>query len=484
MNRSLYTKLVLIILLIIVCLMSVAGLFLVREVRNFYLEDFYQQMQTVFSGGELAADLRGAASGEDAAVRMAEILRIYSGQLGIDSGERDYYVLSGASGSFLTGSSPVNDQLEVTPNILTALTGREGYAYDSGADYMDVALPIRGEDETDAGYIVYIRDNKAGVQALSSQLLRIILEALLIGLLIAVLLGLLLAKTVVAPIQSLTRAAERMAEGDFANKPENPATDEIGTFTRTFNNMAGQLEKSIDDMRRSEQTRREFVANVSHELRTPITSVRSYAETLVDSDDLDPETRKAFLGVILNESDRMTKIVQDLLTLSRFDAGNFSFSFDHFSFVQSVEGVYKAVQMEAQKQGYDFRLELEPEIPEIRGDKARIEQVLLNMVTNAMKYTQAGGRIVIAAGVREDKVWCSVQDNGIGIPEKDVERVFERFYRVDKARSRESGGTGLGLSIAREIVTRHDGEICLKSKLGEGTVITMTLPVGGPSDAG
>lgn len=482
MNRSLYTKLVLIILLIIVCLMSVAGLFLVREVRNFYLEEFYQQMQAVFSSGELAADLRGAAVGEDAAVRMAEILRVYSGQLGIDSGERDYYVLSGMSGAFLTGSSPVSDQLEITPNILTALTGQEGYAYDSAADYMDVALPIHEQDGD--GYIVYIRDNKAEVQALSGQLLRIILEALLVGLVIAVLLGLLLAKTMVAPIQSLTRAAERMAEGDFANKPENPATDEIGVFTRTFNNMAGQLEKSIDDMRRSEETRREFVANVSHELRTPITSVRSYAETLVDSDDLDSETRRAFLGVILNESDRMAKIVQDLLTLSRFDAGNFSFSFAQFSFAQSVEDVYNAVRMEAQKQSYDFRLVLEPAIPDIRGDKARIEQVLLNMVTNAMKYTHAGGKIVVSAGARENKVWCSVRDNGIGIPEKDVERVFERFYRVDKARSRESGGTGLGLSIAREIVTRHDGEIHLESKLGEGTVITMALPVGGPVDAG
>ena len=483
MNRSLYTKLVLMILLVIISLMTVVGLFLIREIRNFYLEEFYQQMQTVFSSSELADGLRTAADGEDPARQMADILLAYSGQLGIDSGERNYYILSGETGVCLAGSSAVTGPLEATPNILTALAGENGYAYDSSASYMDVALPVAGEGGENR-FIVYIRDNKASVQALTSQLLRIILEALMVGLVIAVALGLILAKTLVSPIQSLTRAAERMAEGDFAGKPENPATDEIGILTRTFSDMAGQLEKSIDDMRRSEENRKEFVANVSHELRTPITSVRSYAETLVEAgEELDGATREEFLGVILRESDRMTKIVQDLLTLSRFDAGSFGFSFEQFSFAQSVEDVYNAVRMEAQKQGHDFCLALQEGIPEIRGDKARIEQVLLNMVTNAMKYTPSGGRISVTAGYEGERVWCTVRDNGIGIPDKDVEHVFERFYRVDKARSRESGGTGLGLSIAKEIVTRHNGEIRLRSQLGIGTEITVELPVGGPADA-
>ena len=345
---------------------------------------------------------------------------------------------------------------------------------------MDLALPVGGGDE---GYIIYIIDNRETIRSLNEALLRIIAEALAVGLVISVFLSLLLAKTMIAPIQELTHAAEKVASGDFTDKVANDSKDEIGVLTRTFNNMAGQLENTLDDLKRSEQMRREFVANVSHELRTPITGVKSYAETLAHDPDIPAETRERFLNVILNESDRMTKIVQDLLTLSRFDAGSFTFSFDEFSFETSVRDVYNAVRMEALAHRHEFTLECESGIPRIRGDKARVEQVLMNMVSNAIKYTKDGGRIAMKAGVRGGEVWCSVKDNGIGIPKEDVQKVFDRFYRVDKARSRESGGTGLGLSIAQEIVVRHGGRIDLKSRLGHGSTITVWLPVEGPKDA-
>ena len=194
------------------------------------------------------------------------------------------------------------------------------------------------------------------------------------------------------------------------------------------------------------------------------------------------DTRQRFLEVILNESDRMTKIVQDLLTLSRFDAGSIEFSFDEFSFEKSVRDVYNAMAMEAQAHGHNFVLELEPNMPRIRGDRQRVEQVLINMVSNAVKYTKDGGQISVSAGAKKGEVWCTVRDNGIGIPSEDTGKVFDRFYRVDKARSRESGGTGLGLSIAQEIVVRHGGRIELQSRLGHGTTITVYLPVEGPKD--
>ena len=195
-----------------------------------------------------------------------------------------------------------------------------------------------------------------------------------------------------------------------------------------------------------------------------------------------PEMRRRFLSVILNESDRMSKIVQDLLTLSRFDAGSIEFEFTRFSFEKSVRDVYSAMRIEAQKHKHEFTLEFLTPVPEIRGDRGRIEQVLINMVSNAIKYTRDGGKVKITAGAKDGKVWCSVRDNGIGIPKQDVDRVFDRFYRVDKARCRESGGTGLGLSIANEIVSRHNGNIQLESKAGRGTVITVALPVEGPAD--
>jgi len=482
MTKSIYTKLVAIILVLILALMAVVGAFLMRGVQNFYINEFYSRMQEVFASEDLAADLRNAAAEDDAASRMAEILRANMGRLAIDSSGRNYFILDGATGKYLTGSDPVEGpQLEITRNILTAMNGSEGYAPGNAEDYMDVALPISGSS---GSYIVYIIDNKETVTALNDELFDIILEAMVIGLVIAVLLILLLAKTMVTPIQNLTKAAEKVASGDFSETVNNQSRDEIGVLTRTFNDMAGQLENNIEDLKNAEQMRREFVANVSHELRTPVTSIRSYAETLESANGtMDPETEQHFLEVIVGESDRMTKIVQDLLMLSKFDAGSVMFDFDRFSFEKSVRDVYDAQKLEAEKHHHSFELSFKGNMPAIRGDRQRIEQVLINMISNAIKYTHDGGRISVTAGQKDDCVWCSVRDNGIGIPKEDAQRIFERFYRVDKARSRESGGTGLGLSIAYEIVERHDGKIEVQSQKGKGTTITVTLPIGGPKDA-
>ena len=237
----------------------------------------------------------------------------------------------------------------------------------------------------------------------------------------------------------------------------------------------------VTTQRRNEEMRREFVANVSHELRTPLTNIRSYAETLVDNAGaLPPDTEKNFLGVILNESDRMTHIVQDLLTLSRFDSGRSELKLAPFPFGQAVQDVYNAILMEAQRHGHQVELKLPPTLPEIVGDRERILQVMMNVVSNSIKYTPDGGHIRISAGQWPGKVWMEVADNGIGIPQADRGRIFERFYRVDKARSRESGGTGLGLSIAKEIIDRHEGTIELLDRPGPGLTVRITLLTEGP----
>lgn len=238
---------------------------------------------------------------------------------------------------------------------------------------------------------------------------------------------------------------------------------------------------NVTEQRKTEELRKEFVANVSHELRTPLTNIRSYAETLADSaGGIPPEMEKNFLGVILNESDRMTHIVQDLLTLSRFDSGRSELNLAPFSFEAAIRDVYESNLLEAQRHGHTVKLELEPGLPQIIGDRERILQVMMNVVSNAIKYTPDGGQIRISAGRAEGRVWMEVADNGIGIPAADRGRIFERFYRVDKARSRESGGTGLGLSIAKEIVERHQGTIGLVDREGPGTTIRMELKLEGP----
>lgn len=238
----------------------------------------------------------------------------------------------------------------------------------------------------------------------------------------------------------------------------------------------------VTQQRKNQEMQREFVANVSHELRTPLTNIRSYAETLSDSaGELPPATEKKFLGVILNESDRMTHIVQDLLTLSRFDSGKDELHLVRFPFDVAVQDLYNAVYMEAQRHDHKMKLRLEPDLPAVVADRERVLQVMMNIVSNSIKYTPNGGHILISAGREGDRVWMQVDDDGIGIPQKDRPRIFERFYRVDKARSRQSGGTGLGLSIAKEIVDRHEGVLELVDRDGPGLSMRMELKIEGPS---
>jgi len=233
----------------------------------------------------------------------------------------------------------------------------------------------------------------------------------------------------------------------------------------------------VTEQRKSEQTRREFIANVSHELRTPLTNVKSYAETIISAgDELPADLRNNFMGVIVSEADRMTRIVKDLLTLSKFDYGKMEMNIVRFSFAEAISNVYKAVALDAQNHGHEFTLECPEDLPEVNGDRERIEQVVMNVVSNAIKYTADGGKITITAGVSGKTVFVKVSDNGVGIPEKDLPNLFERFYRVDKARSRATGGTGLGLSIAKEILAQHKGDIRIESVYGEGTDVTVTLP--------
>ena len=233
----------------------------------------------------------------------------------------------------------------------------------------------------------------------------------------------------------------------------------------------------VTEQHRLEVTRREFVANVSHELRTPLTSIKSYTETLLETEDLPDELRSKFLTVINNEADRMARIVKDLLTLSRLDNGRLDMKFTKFPLDKLMGSVYDAMLFEARNHNHELTLELDDPLPEIEGDRDRIEQVVVNIVANAVKYTPDGGNIIMAARNVTDGVEIVVTDNGTGIPQEDLPRLFERFYRVDKARSRERGGTGLGLAIAQEIVRYHNGRIKVESQLGTGTCMTVFLPL-------
>ena len=484
MRRNLHIKLVLIMVLLIVSLMVVVGAFLMNSVTGYYINEFYSQMNDAFGedNADFVRDLQTATEDEaDGASMVNAVLSAYEGVLGVDRRHRNFYVLDGTTGRYLAGSAPEPaGGISITPNISKALLGEVGDASSVTADYMDAAIPITRGGQP---YIVYILDSRETARSLNGSMFTLIIEALALGLIISILLSFLLAKTMVNPLQRLTNGIEEVARGDFSRKLEVTSSDEIGQLTESFNVMARQLQSTIADLEREQQKSKDFVANVSHELRTPLTNIKSYAETLADGvGELPPEMEQRFLGVILNESDRMAHILQDLLTLSRFDSGRSGLRLTAFPFAGAVDDTYQAILMDAQNHSHTVELVLPENLPEVRADRERVMQVMMNIVSNAIKYTPDGGRIVLSAGQAGDKVWMEVDDNGIGIPESDRDRIFERFYRVDKARSRQSGGTGLGLSIAQEIMKQHEGRLYLVDKREPGLTIRMELPVRGPRE--
>jgi len=255
------------------------------------------------------------------------------------------------------------------------------------------------------------------------------------------------------------------------------------TIKATFSVFEDELDKTrgvivvlndVTKQQRLENSRREFVANVSHELRTPLTTVKSYADTLLELET--DSTALSFTNTILSETDRMTRLVKDLLVLSSLDHFQGAVK-NKFDMTDLISDVVSTMQLVAREQGHRLILDMKKDLPVFYGDRDKIEQLLYNIISNSIKYTPNGGKIEVVAERVYNDIVIKVIDNGIGIPEKDLPRIFERFYRVDKARSREGGGTGLGLAISQGIVEQHDGNIAISSVYGEGTVVAITLPV-------
>ncbi len=232
----------------------------------------------------------------------------------------------------------------------------------------------------------------------------------------------------------------------------------------------------ISDLKRLEKVRRDFVANVSHELRTPVTIIKGYAETLLSGAmKTDPERADRFLGIINSHADRLATLIKDLLALSELESRNLAIKLDPFPISGIVRQACLLLEDKARSKAITIELNNTGEMPPVMADPGRVEQVLINLLDNAIKYTPEHGSITISATESDDLVQVSVADTGIGIPPSDLPRIFERFYRVDTARSREQGGTGLGLAIVKHIILLHGGNIAVESTLGKGSTFAFTL---------
>lgn len=587
MFKSISLKIGAMFVLLTISVIILIGTFMTDTTDRYYHDEFKKINSIVFNE-EYVDSLCSNIGTEDDTKKIFSSISAFSGQLGIDS-FRNFYVLDGKTGKTVGNYASNTDlavNLEISPNIITAMNGEVGDDVLSDNEYMDYAVPL--SDGKGVKYIVYVKDSMEESNTVLRNIFTIIVQALLLGIGISLIFAILLSMSIISPIKSLTNKSKKIASGDFENTIEVKSPDEIGQLTETFNNMASELKttlsaisgekekvetivqymtdgviafdtngtiihinpaakkllslsedmtysfddlfkshelsigqllyfKNIDTLERVincdgreisayfapfknndeiggvvvvlrditereklDKSRKDFVANVSHELRTPLTTVKSYAETLQDcleDDAIDKEMFQSFLKTINSEADRMTRLVKDLLLLSSLDHSMKDMPMDMVDISSLTSSIVERLTFSAREKKQSLVYEPTNKLPMIYGNSDRLEQVITNIITNAMKYTPDEGNILVSSMYMYDSVIIKVKDDGIGIPQKDLNHIFERFYRVDKARSREMGGTGLGLAIAKEIIEAHDGEISIKSSPGAGTEVMIRIPV-------
>jgi len=333
---------------------------------------------------------------------------------------------------------------------------------------------------------VVVNGNDLGVIRLAVPLLeiqnelKIIRRFFILGAFLAVIItlviGYFISRKISLPIYDMNRAARSIAKGDLSKRVRIKTNNELEELADSFNLMADELVRKIDNLKEMDKIRTDFVANVSHELKTPLTSVQGFIETLEDGAIDDKENAKKFLAIIRKHTERINNTINDLLTLAEIERSEGKIEetkFDMRCLLDELVSEFNNVltvkkqTMNVDYNGNDFN---------IRADKDKLAQVLINLIDNAVKYTDIGGHIKASIFEVDTNLVVTIEDNGIGISKEHLTRVFERFYRVDKARSREAGGTGLGLAIVKHIIKLQKGDIEINSEVGKGTKVTMIFP--------
>ena len=592
MYKNLQFKIVVIfVVFTIAVITSVGGIMLHRTV-NFYDDEFMSQMRETYAeGSNLVIELREAFDSEDSYEMQNEILKAYASSIGVDK-HRNYYVLD-INGNFKEGSDKnLGSELEITPNIVSAMNGEIGAVSGFWSEYIDYAVRVSGNGKSS---IIYVKDTQEEVRSFTKMIFIMTIQAMLIALAGALLLSFFLARAITEPIRKLTVGAQKIADGEFSEKIDVKGNDEIGALSETFSNMKDVLKNTLDEISGERQkfetlflylkdavvafnkegklmhinkmakrlfgflspesddymkdfnfssminvlqinyrevsvkykenknyvvndvmydgkaldvtfaefkyaehgetmrgimclihdvtgryeldkSRREFVADVSHELRTPLTGIKGAVETVLENPTLDEDTKNNFLEMAIEECDRMTRLVGDLLVLSRLDNKKTSWKIETFDAERFIEHIYDVMSVSAKERAQTLTMKCESDIPDVTADKEKLQQVIINIVSNAIKYTPKGGNVAITAKNSGEFFLISVSDNGIGIPKDDLPRIFERFYRVEKSRTSDAGGTGLGLAIAKEIIDAHGGDIKIDSEIGRGTHVDVFIP--------
>ncbi len=351
--------------------------------------------------------------------------------------------------------------------IVLALQGQDVFqsAFQNGAFRSSAASPIVYRNVTIGAVYLYEYDSEQGIllTGLQNNLLRISIVVCVTALLCSI----LLAGTMTRRLSGLLSAIHILKEGKYSHRVPVVGHDELAQLADEYNQLTQRLEET-------DQVRRRFVSDASHELKTPLAGIQLLTDSILQSEEMDPETMRDFVSDIGKEARRLNRITERLLTLTRIDNGR-AVSHDPVRLEKAAEDVLRMLEPLAESRGITFERAYQPDCVVLAGEDD-IYQILFNLVENAIKYNCPEGLVRIILGKEDSRVFLRVEDTGIGIPESEREKIFDRFYRVDKARSRQAGGTGLGLSIVRDTVHLHGGWIGVGPRAGGGTWFQATFP--------
>ncbi|WP_051291640.1 sensor histidine kinase [Fictibacillus gelatini] len=297
----------------------------------------------------------------------------------------------------------------------------------------------------------------------------LVLASMIGALLLASIFTYVASKKLASPLLQMEKVTREVAKGKFYRKVDISSNDELGSLALAINDLGQELE-------RYRKRQKEFFANVSHDLRTPISHIKGYAQVLHDRLYKNEQEQDLYLSIILDESNQLNALITDLFELSKIEGGQLDLQFNWINIHELVENCFLKVALKAKQRELRLYKELDGKIPFVYTDGVRLEQILMNLLENAIRYNKIEGYVKVKGWVEKKKVHLSIEDSGVGIPDEDLPFIFERFYKIDKSRSNRMGSTGLGLSIVKHLVYLLEGEIKVKSKVNEGTAFHVALP--------
>ncbi|GIM27349.1 sensor histidine kinase [Clostridium polyendosporum] len=480
MKKSLFRRListyVLVIFLSIVIVSSVFYIFF----NNYYLGAKEQQLFT--QGREISKVLSPLIKNKEQG-EIDKIIEVYN-RVNVS-----HMWVTNKAGHLISGFSDIKNAENLcvdNEQVLRAIKGEEvtnrrNIKY-GNEPVLSVALPIYVDGDVQG--VIYVCNPLSEINSSILQALRFVIFAGGIAITIVAFVSYFISKTITKPIKEITEISLEMASGNFVKRANVTSTDEIGKLGNTFNYMIGRLDdtlKALEDeknkMIKIERMQREFVANASHELRTPLTSVRGYLEAMLDGVIRGKEEERKYLRIILSETLRMHRLVNSLLDLSRIESGQIKVNKRKLAIGYIVERIITKLKPLIEDQQLGLEVSISKGLPLVLGDEDLIEQVLINYIANAVRFTPVGGKLSVKAESDENKVKIHIIDTGIGILEEDLSKVWKRFYKINEARPLSKEGAGLGLSLVKEIMELLGGEAWVESIPGKGSTFSFSLSV-------